>query len=262
MAPDGHSRSRRCPALRIAVFPVASRPESRRLRYRCTVSKLRAVGFDLDGTLFDHRGSATVAVDAFVRTLGADPSTLLQAVWFDAEDRQFERWRSGEITFEEQRRERLRKVLPAFGVATPSETVALDALFQAYLAEYERAWRGFPDNEAVLTSLRRDGLRVGVLTNGNEAQQRAKLRALGLLDLVDVVCVSESIGVQKPDARAFQFLADRLGAATEDCLFVGDNPSQDVAGARAAGMRSTLIERYGSEPDDLGVIVREALLRD
>ncbi|MFD1494448.1 hypothetical protein ACFSAT_17170, partial [Microbacterium wangchenii] len=59
------------------------------------MSKIRAVGFDLDGTLFDHRGAASTAVDTFVSSFGVPPSTRIRQVWFDAEELEFERWRRG-----------------------------------------------------------------------------------------------------------------------------------------------------------------------
>ncbi|MGM7670580.1 HAD family hydrolase [Microbacterium sp. A93] len=215
------------------------------------MAEIRAVGFDLDGTLFDHRGSATDAVDAFLRLIGALPSDDARELWFSAEDAEFERWRTGQISFQEQRRRRLQTVLPALGVAIEDNPVFLDELFEEYLREYQAAWRAFPDAVDVLTSLRSQGFRLGILTNGNEEQQLEKLRTIGLYESVDVVCVSEAIGVQKPDPRAFKTLAQRLGVTPAECLFVGDNPQQDVAGAIAAGMSAKLIERYRESADGL-----------
>ena len=83
---------------------------------------------------------------------------------------------------------------------------------------------------------------IGVLTDGAEEQQRDKLAATGIGDLVDVVCTSERIGVAKPDRRAFERVADELGVPTAACLFVGDDPHRDLAGARAAGMRAVLVD--------------------
>lgn len=213
------------------------------------------MGFDLDGTLFDHRGSATDAVDAFLRLIGALPSDDARRLWFSAEDAEFERWRTGQISFQEQRRRRLRTVLPALGVAIEDSPVFLDEMFNGYLREYQAAWRAFPDAVDVLTSLRNQGFRLGILTNGNEEQQLEKLRAIGLHESVDVVCVSEAIGVQKPDPRAFKTLAQRLGVAPAECLFVGDNPQQDIAGAIAAGMSAKLVERYRESADGLASVL-------
>lgn len=210
------------------------------------MSALRAVGFDLDGTLFDHRGSAESGARHFLRSLDVDPTVAAVEAWFLAEDEQFERWRSGQIGFQEQRRERLRTVLPLFDVALPVEDAGLDALFDEYLHVYRESWRIFPDSLQTLHELRSNGYRVGLLTNGSEVQQLEKVQLTGLAEELDVVCTSERIGVQKPDPRAFFILAGELGVEPSECLFVGDNPAHDVEGARAAGMRGLLVDRYGS----------------
>ncbi|MFP7833547.1 HAD family hydrolase [Marisediminicola sp. LYQ134] len=208
------------------------------------MATFRAVGFDLDGTLFDHRGSAEAGVDQFLRTLHVVPSDDARQAWFAAEDEQFERWRSGRISFQEQRRARLRTVLPVLGVTPPAEESKLDELFEVYFGAYKEEWRAFPGSEQLLTSLRASGYRIGLLTNGNEEQQRDKLSNMGLGAAFDVVCASENIGVQKPDARAFRILADGLGASPSQCLYVGDNAAHDIAGAEAAGMRALLVDHY------------------
>ncbi|MEZ2370493.1 HAD family hydrolase [Arthrobacter sp. RCC_34] len=208
------------------------------------MSSLRAVGFDLDGTLFDHRGSATAAVDGFLAAFGVVPSERTRELWFAAEEHEFERWRAGDIGFQQQRRNRVTTVFGALGLETPDSSEGLDSVFDRYLAAYRAAWRLFPDAGDVLRRLRLRGVRVGILTNGSQGQQQEKVERTGLLDLVDTVCVSEEIGAQKPDRRAFDILADRLGVAPAECHFIGDNPEHDVAGAREAGMRASLIERH------------------
>lgn len=219
------------------------------------VSSLRAVGFDLDGTLFDHRGSATAAADGFLSEFGVAPTDHTRELWFAAEEHEFERWRAGDIGFRQQRRNRVTTVFGALGLETPDTPEGLDSVFDRYLAAYRAAWRLFPDSEDVLRRLRLRGVRIGILTNGNQEQQREKLERTGLMDLVDTVCVSEEIGAQKPDRRAFDILAERLGVAPGGCHFIGDSPEHDVAGARDAGMSASLIERHRPEAPGLLEIV-------
>lgn len=221
---------------------------------------VKAVGFDLDGTLFDHRGSATDGVRLFLRGLGVDPTASAVDLWFAVEGAEFELWRAGRIGFQEQRRRRVRTVLTTLGVDFVDEPVCLDRLFTQYLTEYRRAWRLFPEVVETLTSLRARGYRLGLLTNGNEEQQLDKLSATGLSEIFDVVCISEAIGVQKPDSRAFETLARLLEVKPNQCLFIGDNPDQDVAGATAAGMRSSLIERHRTGDPGLSVLTEAALV--
>lgn len=115
------------------------------------MTETRAVGFDLDGTLFDHLNSATDGVNAFFRSLGVEPTEAVRALWFAAEEAGFEQWRSGQISFQEQRRYRLNRVLPAVGIAPPSSPAELDRLFDEYSREYRAAWRAFPDARRVPT---------------------------------------------------------------------------------------------------------------
>jgi putative hydrolase of the HAD superfamily len=221
-----------------------------------------AVCFDLDDTLFDHRGAARTGVRRFLGDLGVDVDEAVLAEWSRAEDVQYERWRSGAITFQEQRRERLRTVLPPLGIAAPTDEAGLDALFGSYLAAYREAWRVFPDVLPLLRSLRDRGYRLGLLTNGSEVQQLDKLTVTGLTDAFDAVCVSERIGVQKPDPRAFTLLSEQLGVEPKACLFVGDDPERDVAGAQRAGMRTVLVDRVEPGAADLVASVEAALVAD
>jgi putative hydrolase of the HAD superfamily len=223
------------------------------------VTEIRAVGFDLDGTLFDHRGSAIVGVDSFLESLGIEPSEYARELWFTAEEEQIERWRSRRIDFQEQRRERLRTVLPALGLTAPADAAKLDALFEGYLSGYRTAWRAFSDSVELVTRVKATGRRVGLLTNGSERQQLDKLRVTGLLEVFDHVCISESIGVQKPDPEAFRLLATGLGVEPEECLFVGDNPLHDIEGARAVGMDALLVDRYGAHREGIEDAVMKQL---
>ncbi|WP_082518107.1 HAD family hydrolase [Curtobacterium sp. Leaf183] len=203
---------------------------------------LRAVCFDLDDTLFDHRGAARAGVTTFLQSQGLPPTESALDAWFAAEDEHFERWRAGLVSFPEQRRARLRTVLPALGHRTPTHDDGLDALFDSYLRAYRASWRAFPGSLSLLEELRTRGYRLGLLTNGSEGQQRDKLAQTGLDVAFDAVCVSEQIGFQKPDRRAFLAVARALGIEAAECLFVGDDLERDVEGARSAGMRALLVD--------------------
>ena len=52
---------------------------------------------------------------------------------------------------------------------------------------------------AILELLRGWGFKLGIVTNGSEKGQSAKIDVLGLRGLVDAVVISEIVGVKKPD---------------------------------------------------------------
>lgn len=217
-----------------------------------------AVGFDLDGTLFDHRGSAEVAIAQFVDELGGIRIADLTEAWFDLEGEHFEAWRQERISFGEQRRRRLRSFLPLLGIRSLDDDETLDALFGRYLRAYRAAWRPFDDAMPLLAQLQAQGTRVGVLTNGNHAQQVDKLHSVGLMPFIDVVCTSEELGVAKPNRRAFEELAARLGMPVGSVVFIGDDRAHDVDGARSAGMAAGLVDRTLSRPITLEDALRTA----
>ncbi len=94
---------------------------------------LAAVVFDLDGTLFDHRTSARRGLRAWLSDLGGVWDEEFASAWASAEDRHFTAWREGQVTFAEQRRRRLRDVLPLIGQPVGDDE-QLDAVFADYLA--------------------------------------------------------------------------------------------------------------------------------
>jgi putative hydrolase of the HAD superfamily len=101
-----------------------------------------------------------------------------------------------------------------------------------------QCFQPFPEVLATLTQLRNAGVKVGIITNGTVHIQDAKINALGLRALLDVVVISEREGVRKPEIEIFNRALDRLGVAASEAWCVGDNPDVDVAGGAAAGLRS------------------------
>lgn len=104
-----------------------------------------------------------------------------------------------------------------------------------------------------LRALREDGWRVGVLTNGLRSLQAAKVAALGLAPLVDVVGYATAIGSGqgKPDPEVFAWMARTLAVPAARVVFVGDDEHCDVRGAAAAGMvpvRCAVWTSPGAEP--------------
>jgi putative hydrolase of the HAD superfamily len=86
---------------------------------------------------------------------------------------------------------------------------------------------------------------------------RRLLDRQGLLELLEVCVFSDEVGVPKPDSRVFQAALEPLETAPEDAVHVGDLRRTDVAGGRAAGMRTVRIRWHHDDlselPDGVGV---------
>jgi HAD superfamily hydrolase (TIGR01509 family) len=102
----------------------------------------------------------------------------------------------------------------------------------------------------LLQSLKKSDTRVGVVTNGGPLQ-RAKAARAHVLAEVETCVVSSESGAEKPHARPFLEALVALGARAQDTTFVGDNPEDDIQGARALGMRTVWISHGRRWPEDL-----------
>lgn len=76
----------------------------------------------------------------------------------------------------------------------------------------------------------------------------------GLLEHVDAVVTSAEVGAAKPDPAIFEHALELAGARPEDVVHVGDSLENDVAGARAAGIRPVLVARDGAPQADVEAI--------
>lgn len=199
-----------------------------------------AAAFDLDGTLFDHPHAAAEGARVVLASRGLEPSDAHVELWFAAEARHFGRWLTGELSWDEQRRERVRDVFANTGLPRPSDAEA-DAVFDDFRVAYRAHWRAYADVVETLERLREQGVRIGVLTNGPLWQQQEKLDLTGLAPLVDVVCAADEIGAPKPERAAFDAVVAALDVPREKVVFIGDDAHADLAGAQGAGIRAALV---------------------
>jgi putative hydrolase of the HAD superfamily len=215
---------------------------------------LRAVLFDLDGTLMDHDAAREAGFAAHLPEHGGGP---LAEEWRRLEAVHYGEYASGLIPFQEQRRRRVRGIHAAMGRAAPADA-ACDAWFAAYLAHYRARWAAFDDVVPALDALAEalPGAPLGIVTNGEGAPQRAKLAAIGLTERFPVFVASAEVGMRKPDAEIFLHACERLGVAPEQTAHVGDRLDLDAQGAAGAGLRGIWLDRSeaGGGPSADGVV--------
>lgn len=90
--------------------------------------------------------------------------------------------------------------------------------------------------------LRAAGLRLGV---SSDFPVRSKLMRLGLSDLFNCALWSEESGYLKPHPEPFEALAECLGAAPGETIYVGNSYEYDVIGAKSVGMVAVHLARRG-----------------
>ena len=98
----------------------------------------------------------------------------------------------------------------------------------------EGAKKHLEQNRRWLATLR-DQYRLGVISN-NFGNTQGWCDAYDLSPLLDVVMDSTVVGVSKPEAGIFHAALSKLGVSPEEAIYVGDTYSDDVVGAKGAGM--------------------------
>jgi haloacid dehalogenase superfamily, subfamily IA, variant 3 with third motif having DD or ED/haloacid dehalogenase superfamily, subfamily IA, variant 1 with third motif having Dx(3-4)D or Dx(3-4)E len=106
----------------------------------------------------------------------------------------------------------------------------------------------YPDAAPALGALRDRGLRLIAVSNWDCALPRV-LERCGIERMLDGVVTSAEAGARKPDPAIFTAALELVGCEAGEALHVGDTAEEDVAGARAAGIRPLLIDRDGGEGD-------------
>lgn len=207
---------------------------------------VEAVLFDLDDTLLDGAAAWSSGMDrVLARCPGVSRAAAFQA-WEAAFQEHFPRYLAGEVTVEESHVARIRSWAERVQVTVAPGTEL--SWFGDYLTGYQAGWSAFGDVAPCLRAL--GELRLGVITNGEGGQQRAKLAALGLGAAFEVVTASGDVGCAKPDPRIFRLTAARMGLPPGRCLFVGDRLDTDALGAIGAGMQAVWLNRGASLSPD------------
>jgi len=99
-----------------------------------------------------------------------------------------------------------------------------------------------------LARLKAAGLRLAVVSNA-EGRVAKDLAIAGLAGHFEIIVDSHKVGVAKPDPRIFAIALEQLGAPAEESIYIGDLYHIDVVGARQAGMRAVLFDRFGHTPE-------------
>lgn len=204
------------------------------------------VWLDLDDTLIDFRTNSRRALSRLY-----DERNL--ARYFDNRDRWIETYErhnhilwsdyaAGSIDQPTLRMERFRRPLTDGG-ASQSDARHLseefDTLYLDFLAQETKLVDGCMD---LLIRIRKAGLPIGILSNGFTEVQHRKIRNCGLLPYIDIIVLSDDIGVNKPDVRLYRHAMRRSGfEVPERHLMIGDNPYTDIAGALDAGWQAILL---------------------
>jgi putative hydrolase of the HAD superfamily len=189
-----------------------------------------AILFDLDDTLHNRRAS----VEAFAPTLHAHLEPWLGGLKLEAFKHHLHQVDHGGYVARDVFFSRLLSSLGATGFDAPQ----LAAFWRNEFAKFAQPMHGAQE---LLGFLHNKQIKTAIVSNGSSQLQRNKITALNLQ--VDVVVISDEIGVKKPAPQPFLTALKALEVPASRAWFVGDHPINDIEGANALGMKTFWLER-------------------
>ncbi|GAB5492496.1 MAG: HAD family hydrolase [Phototrophicaceae bacterium] len=160
----------------------------------------------------------------------------------------------------------MRTVLAEFGFV-PDDTITMRHVMEAY------QWLGgtdvvtFPDVPDALQKLIDSGIKIGIVTNAFQPMwlRDVELKTHNLLQYFpdeNVRISAADVGYLKPHPQIFHHALEQLGTSAEKTLFVGDNPTADIAGAQSVGMRAVLRVLSDDVPRIARLVVPDAMIHN
>ena len=193
----------------------------------------KAVVFDLFETLITEWGHKKYTKGEICADLGMERA-VFDAFW---EKKARDRYTGG-ISFEDA----LLDVCRGCGKQIDPETLAgiVEKRIRTKSACYAYV---HPDVPRLLKTIRDMGLRTAVVSNCS-SEEVSGFRESALYKSFDAVVLSYEVHMMKPDPRIFAAVSKWLGVDARDCVFVGDGGSNELAGARNAGMKAIQAKWY------------------
>jgi putative hydrolase of the HAD superfamily len=219
------------------------------------ILSIKAVLFDLDGTLLDRDTSLALFVrdqyDRYSQFQVVDKGIFVQR--FIELDNHGYVWKDKVY----------QQLIDEFSI----RGVVWTDLLSDYLNRFQRHCVGFPNLMNMLSQLKSNGVRIALVSNGYGQFQYDNFKALGISHLFDEVLISEWEGLRKPDPAIFIRALSKLGVEAEEALFVGDHPENDIKASQAVGIKAVWKRNNPISPNvdadviitDLGELTKYAL---
>jgi putative hydrolase of the HAD superfamily len=208
------------------------------------MERLDAIFFDIDDTLYSTSEFAKLAR---LNSIHAMIQHGLKMTSVDAFRELSEVIREFGSNYGDHYQKLLLRVPPeAYAGINPAILIA--AGVGAYHKTKFESLRPYEDVLEVFAALKeKTDLRLGVISAGLTIKQADKLVRLGVLPYLDgtAIFITDQLGVGKPNPKLYKKVCQTLGLAPERCMYVGDNPPNDIDPANAAGLITVLNRRGG-----------------
>ena len=206
---------------------------------------MKYIFFDLDITLIDIKKAQNSAVEELYNVYNfsskVDVSTFVKK-WDELTEYHYAFYTRKEISYDEQRNRRVIDLFKAFDM--PLEETPGD-VYNVYLKYFEDNWCLFDDVYDVIKKLHEMNYKLGVISNGDLAQQSEKLVKTGIRDFFDIVTTSSEYEYSKPNPKLYESIIERFNINKEDMIMLGDEVKKDVLPCLSIGIEAIWLNIKG-----------------
>ncbi|EOQ24232.1 HAD family hydrolase [Bacillus cereus] len=186
---------------------------------------IRAVLFDLDGTLLDRRQS----LEQFIHDQYNRFASHLMNIEKSEYCSRFLELDNNGYTWKD-------KVYATLLCEYNITTLTPEQLLHDYITNFQHHCIPFQNMHELLQRLTQQNIKIGIITNGFTDFQINNLRALNIHTYTNTILVSEAEGIKKPHPEIFERALQKLDVKATECLYVGDHPENDVLGSERVGI--------------------------
>ncbi|PGO33047.1 HAD family hydrolase [Bacillus cereus] len=186
---------------------------------------IRAVLFDLDGTLLDRHQSLERFIHVQYNRFSLHFTNIKQAEYCS----RFLELDNNGYTWKD-------KVYATLLCEYNITTLTPEQLLYDYITNFQHHCIPFQNMHELLQRLTQQNIKIGIITNGFTDFQMNNLRALNIHTYTNTILVSEAEGIKKPHRKIFERALQNLNVKAEECLYVGDHPENDVLGSEQVGI--------------------------
>jgi putative hydrolase of the HAD superfamily len=116
----------------------------------------------------------------------------------------------------------------------------------AYHQEKIDSIRLYDDVKPCLNKLKMKGLKSAIITDSPlPIKQYEKILRLNIDNFIDLVIISDEIGIRKPNPKLFSYCLNKFKVKGFETIYIGDNLNNDIVPAKINKIHSIYIHRGG-----------------
>jgi putative hydrolase of the HAD superfamily len=205
---------------------------------------IKLIGFDLDDCLFDSTGLSERArikgIDAMINLgLKLDREKAIEIL------KEIVKEYGSNFSKHYDYFIRRLNALENFSISFNEQYKYIGAAVMAYHKEKIDSISLYGDVNPCLKRIRAMGIKSAIISDGIPIKQYEKILRLEIDKLIDLVVITDEIGIRKPNPMLFNYFLHKFGVKGYETIYVGDNIEKDIIPAKMNQIHSIYIHRGG-----------------